>query len=202
MDSVALREWLDERLAPETCVELAENAYLFRRNQPVRHLNLVETGDCQLERTTADGHTLPLARLGTDQVVAEGSLFNEHYGCDCRAITRSRVRRYPRQAVLALLRSEPALAQAFLRALAHQVMELRTRLELRNVKSARERVALHLALHADRQGRYPVTGTYKMLAQNLGLSHEALYRTLARMESDGEIRREPNLIRIVRAGGG
>jgi CRP-like cAMP-binding protein len=32
-------------------------------------------------------------------------------------------------------------------------------------------------------------GTVKDLAQHLGLTHEALYRTLAAMQQDGEIKR-------------
>lgn len=79
-------------------------------------------------------------------------------------------------------------------------MDLRTRLELRNVKSAAERIALHLEVHADHQGRCRIAGSLKHLAQELGLSHEALYRALARLERDGKIRRETGMIQIIRDG--
>lgn len=197
MPSAELGNWLEEHQIAVTHSEVSEGGYLFRRNDPVRQLHVIAQGTCQLERTTLDGRALPLALLGPGQAVAEGSLFNDRYGCDCRVVDCARVRSYPRQAVLDLMIQQPTLALDWLSALAHQVMELRTRLELRNVKSARERITLHLALQADAQGRYTVPLSYKSLAQELGLSHEALYRTLARMEQAGEIRRGPRMIQII-----
>jgi DNA-binding Lrp family transcriptional regulator len=41
-------------------------------------------------------------------------------------------------------------------------------------------------------------GTLKELAADLGLTHEALYRTLARMTADGEIKRTGSIIRLTR----
>jgi CRP-like cAMP-binding protein len=40
-------------------------------------------------------------------------------------------------------------------------------------------------------------GTLKDIAANLGLTHEALYRTLAKMQHDGENERLKGKIRIV-----
>ena len=63
--------------------------------------------------------------------------------------------------------------------LARQVMTLRTRLEQRNIHSARDRVRHYLAINADPSGRTVVlSGTLKDMAAELGLTHEALYRTL------------------------
>ncbi len=74
--------------------------------------------------------------------------------------------------------------------LAQQVMALRTRLQQRGIRSVRERVRHYLALNAGSDGRTVVLkGTIKELAAELGLSHEALYRTLAEMTSKGEIKR-------------
>jgi CRP-like cAMP-binding protein len=83
--------------------------------------------------------------------------------------------------------------------LARQVMMLRTRLETRNIHSARERVRHFLAVNAGADRRtVVVSGTLKQLAADLGLTHEALYRTLARMAADGEITRNGTVIRIER----
>lgn len=194
------RTQLIEQLTPVSRAELTENAFLFRRGDPVQRLHVVTEGACQLERVTLEGHTLPLARLTAPAIVAEGSLFNERYGCDCRALQHTHVESYSRDAVLALLQREPGLALSWLQRLSHQVMELRTRLELRNVKSARDRIALFLELNADATGNCPLLGTYKQLAQELGLSHEALYRTLGAMEQEGVIRRDGKMIRIIRSG--
>jgi len=69
-------------------------------------------------------------------------------------------------------------------------MDLRTRMELRNIHSARDRVRHYLALHVGADGAtVAVNGTLKELAAELGLTHESLYRTLARMAAKGEIKR-------------
>ena len=83
--------------------------------------------------------------------------------------------------------------------LAHQVMTLRTRLERRNIHSARDRVRHFLTVNVNVDGRTVVLlGTLKQLAADLGLTHEALYRTLARMESEREITRTGTTIKINR----
>jgi len=69
-------------------------------------------------------------------------------------------------------------------------MNLRTRIEQRNIRSARERVRHYLALNVGADGRtVELAGTLKDLAAELGLSHEALYRALAALERAGAIKR-------------
>ena len=63
------------------------------------------------------------------------------------------VRLYPKPAVLAAFAKDRKAAQAFSATLARQVMSLRTRIEQRNIRSARERVRHFLALNADADGR-------------------------------------------------
>jgi CRP/FNR family transcriptional regulator, dissimilatory nitrate respiration regulator len=79
-------------------------------------------------------------------------------------------------------------------------MEVRTRLERRNIHSARERLRHYLVLHAGPDGRtIKLPGTIKELAADMGLSHEAVYRTLASMAAEGEISRSKTLIKLLRA---
>jgi CRP-like cAMP-binding protein len=100
------------------------------------------------------------------------------------------VRLYPKPAVLAAFAKDRKAAQAFSATLARQVMSLRTRLAQRDIRSARERLRHFLALNVGADGRtVTLRGTLKELAAELGLTHEALYRTLAALERAGEIRR-------------
>jgi DNA-binding phage protein len=76
-------------------------------------------------------------------------------------------------------------------------MSLRTRLERRNIQTARDRVRHYLALNVGPDGRtVALAGTLKELAGELGLAHEALYRTLSEMAADGEIERPKGAIRL------
>jgi CRP-like cAMP-binding protein len=112
------------------------------------------------------------------------------------------VRIYPKRAVLAAFERDPKAAQAFAATLARQVMNLRTRIEQRNIRSARERLRNYLALNAGADGRtVDLKGTLKDLAAELGLTHEALYRTLAALERGGEIKRGKGKIALLRKRG-
>ena len=109
------------------------------------------------------------------------------------------MRLYPKATLLAEFEREPKAAQAFTAMLARQVMNLRTRLEQRNIHSARDRVRHYLALNAGADGRtVKIAGTLKNLAAELGLTHEALYRTLADMAAAGEIGRLKGKIRLLK----
>jgi CRP-like cAMP-binding protein len=131
--------------------------------------------------------------------MAEASLFAATYLCDAIATTDAVVRLYPKAAVLAELDRNPKAARKFAAVLARQVMTLRTRLEQRNIRTARDRVRHYLAVSADVDGRtVALSGTLKDVASELGLTHEALYRTLAEMEADGEIERRKGAIRLLK----
>ena len=60
------------------------------------------------------------------------------------------------------------------------------RLELRDIRRAEERLlaVLHLRAEADAM---VIAGTWKDLAAELGLTQEALYRALSRLEQRGAI---------------
>ena len=94
---------------------------------------------------------------------------------------------YPKAALLATLRADPALLEAFTAELARRLQALRSRLELRDIRSARERVLQHLAsAAAGTDGRsIPIEGRLQDIAADLGLTREAFYRTLAALEAEG-----------------
>ena len=81
--------------------------------------------------------------------------------------------------------------------LARQLRAVRTRVERLSLKSAAERIR-HLLVSEGRGTRCEVVlgGTLKDLARNLGLTHEALYRTLAAMEREGVIERGDGVLRF------
>jgi CRP-like cAMP-binding protein len=159
----------------------------------------VVSGTVRLVRVDRSGREAILQAAGAGETVAEASLFSPAYHCDAIAATEAVVRLYPKAALLAELQRDPKFAKAFTAMLAHQVMSLRTRLERRNIHSARDRVRHYLTVNAGADGRtVALPGTLKELAADLGLTHEALYRTLARMESDGEIARLGSKIKIER----
>lgn len=172
---------------------------LFRSGQPTAGLYEVVSGTVRLVRVDGTGRKTVLHSADAGSTLAEASLFSPAYHCDAIATTAARVRLYQKGAILEVLRRSPDAARSFMVALAHQIMDLRTQLERRNIRSARDRVRHFLALNVgtDRV-TVPLHGNLKDLATDLGLTHEALYRTLARMTAAGEIKRSSGKIELSR----
>jgi CRP-like cAMP-binding protein len=170
---------------------------LFRRGAKTEGLLEVVAGRVRLTRVDRSGREVVLHVAGPGETLAEASLFSAQYHCDAIASTNAIVRVYPKREVLNAFQENPKAAQAFSAMLAHQVMNLRARIEQRNIRSAGERVRHFLTLNAGDDGRtINLSGTLKDLAAELGLSHEALYRTLAALEHSGEIKRKGSKITL------
>jgi CRP-like cAMP-binding protein len=169
---------------------------LFRRGDEPKGLFLVESGEVRLTRVDTAGREIILFRAHDGDLLAEASLFSNVYHCDATAAAPSVVRLFPKAALLEGFDRDPRAAQGFMAMLARQVMSLRTRLENRNLKTARERVLHHLAYNVD-GGSVAITGDLKAMAAELGLSHETLYRTLASLEAEGAIARGRHEIRLL-----
>ena len=173
---------------------------LFRQGDKVTAIYFVELGRLQLERRTFDGRPLILGTTPAGEFFVEGALFADSYRCDAVATEPSRVCIYPKVSILNALRTDPANAMSFLTLVAHQVIELRQRLEVMKVRSAKERVMLYFDFHADVDGGVVnLRSQLQDIAGELGLSREAFYRTLASLEREGAIERAGSLRAIARA---
>ena len=192
-----LRAWW--RSAPRRRRRLARDEFLFRRGDPIEALFRVEEGTIRLERHTIDGRRLILHVSGPGALIAEASLFAEAYHCDASAAEEAMVSACQRAELLAAMRGDPALALRFARLVAGQLQTLRQRLELRNIRSAEERVLLCLELKADAAGLVLVENRLQDIAAELGLTREAFYRALAALARRGLVRRDGTRIEILRS---
>lgn len=195
-------DWLIAKLPAAISVrELEQGQVLFRQGDDATAIFAVECGRLRLIRHTVDDRRVVLHTARAGDLFAEAALFSSSYHCDAVADAPSRLRVLSKAGLLAAFRTDPELAQKFMAVLARQVMSLRTRLELRSIRSARERVLQHLLLAAGDGRIAPIEGTLMDLAAEIGLTHEALYRALAALESDGAIARTADGIRLLQPGG-
>ena len=172
---------------------------LFRLGDKATGFYEVVSGRVRLVRVDRVGRETVLHVAGPAETLAEDSLFSGQYHCDAVANTDATVRVYPKRQVVSVFEKDPKALKTFTAMLAHQVMNLRTRLQQRNIRSARERVRQFLALNIGPDGRtVELHGTLKDLAAEIGLTHEALYRALAALERAGEIKRGGNRIMLLR----
>lgn len=181
---------------------LGEGETLFRQGDAADAIFAVAAGRLRLVRHTVDGRRIVLHTARAGELLAEAALFAQRYHCDAIADRASQVRVLSKPALLAAFRRDPALAERFMAILARQVMTLRTRIELRNIRSARERLLQHLLLAAGPDGRtVALDGTLIDLAAEIGLTHETLYRTLAALEDEGALKREGERIVLGKSAG-
>ncbi len=170
---------------------------LFHRRDEAQSVFAVQTGRLRLVRYTSEGKLVILQIVRNGESFAESALFSDLYGCDAVAETPSRVIVYPKQVLLTVLREQPDLAESFMSRLAGKNQFLKDRLELQSIRSARERVLQYL-LHTLQTGETTVNfdRPIKDIAAELGLTPEALYRTLAQMEKEGIITRTQRQITL------
>jgi CRP/FNR family transcriptional regulator, dissimilatory nitrate respiration regulator len=180
--------------------ELVAGQTLFRQGDAVAAIYAVERGRLRLVRHTIDDRKVVLHTAHAGELLAEAALFSATYHCDAVADVASRLRVLSKPELLAAFRGDPDFAQRFMGVLARQVMALRTRIELRTIRSARERLLQHLLLEAGAEGRLVrLDGSLMDLAAELGMTHETLYRTLAELEEEGVLERGDGGIRLLKS---
>ena len=168
---------------------------LFRQGDPVYAIFAVAEGGVRLVRHGADGRTLTLHTARAGESFAEAALFSDNYHCDAVTDIDSVVAIIPKPALLDAMARDRGLTEAFMALLASQVRDLRSRIELRNIRLARERVVAWLMLAGADRG-VTLNRPLNVVASEIGLSHEALYRALAKLAEDGVIERTERFIKL------
>ena len=177
---------------------VARGAAVFRQGDPATTVYVVETGRIRMARVLEDGTPLTLFVAEAGDSFAEASLSAAHYHCDAIAETDAVVLALPKTGLLTALAADPAQSLSVTLALASQVRDLRARLELRNIRSAALRVLAWLRLHASgNPPAMPLHRPWTMVAEELGLTREVLYRALAMLERQGQIQRKPGFVKLL-----
>lgn len=177
---------------------LAKGETLFNQGDPTFAIFAVRRGRVRLVRHLADGGIVPLYVARDGETFSEVALFSEVYHCDAVADVESEIEVHPKDALSQALHGNPEAARTFMAHLARQVIALRSRLEIRNIRSAKERVVQFLQLAVSEENR-SVTFAHplKDIAGDIGLTHEAFYRTLAKLETSGKISRNGRTITLL-----
>lgn len=167
------------RKLPGRSESYGAGSLLFRREETVRSLFLLESGSVALLRSREDGGLLLLHRARGPAIVAEASLHSPAYHCDGVCEENCDMFVVPMAKVRGALRSDPALAGQWQSWLARELQAARYRSELLTRKTVAARLDGWQELH----GALPPRGNWKNLAAELGVTPEALYRELARRQT-------------------
>jgi CRP-like cAMP-binding protein len=143
------------------------------------------------------GEEIVLHQAHAGEFFAEASIDSARYHCDAVAMETATVLRVSSADLTNLIAADSKFARQWISLLARQLRAVRTRVERLSLKSAAERIRHFLLSGAEGAAGYvKLNGTLKELARDLGLTHETLYRTLARMERSGQIERRGDEFRL------
>lgn len=174
--------------------DLEARKQLFRIGDSVQAVFTVIRGEVRLIRRDRNGTEVVLQR-SRGGFFAEASLHNKAYHCDAVAAERSMLLRFPVHAFRSALEEDAAFRDAWMTHLAREVRKLRAQCERLSLHSAADRV-LHYLESEGSDGSVVLTQTRKAWAAELGLSHEALYRTLKKLQGDAIIQVDGNEITL------
>lgn len=172
-------------------LRLARGDVLFRAGDPPLGLVLVRRGALELRRVSAEGRLIVLHRAGPGDSFAEASLFEPRHHCDAVATAPSLVTVHAAATLRGAAAADPSIGWRLAAHLAARLVAERARAERLAQPRAADRLldALH-ALPEDDEGLRHLGRSWKTLAAELGLTHEATYRALARLERAGLVRRD------------
>lgn len=178
---------------------LGPGELVFRSGSAARHVHFLAQGRVTLSRFGPQGEPVAIHVAQTGEYFAEASLHSDRYHCDAVVVVPSVVASIPSPGLRELLCRDPEFAMQWVAILSRQLRQTRARVERLSLKGAADRVR-HLLLIEGKGAahRYTVRGSVKDLAAELGLTHEALYRTLAAMERDGVIERRGSKFALMR----
>ena len=174
---------------------IAKNERIFLTGDRPEWMYYVVSGEITLERTGLQGEPVVLQRT-RQGFVSEASLKSAKYHCEALAIIDTTVVKIPIRELSGALECDPAFASRWIGMLNAEVRRLRLHCERLSMKSVKDRV-LHLINTEGQNGSYAAATGLKSLAGELGITHEALYRTLASLEKAKIINRADGVMSLV-----
>jgi len=176
---------------------LAKGETLFFQGDATFAIFVVRRGRVRLVRHLADGRTMALYIAHDGDTFSEAALFSEIYHCDAIADVDCDIEIHAKAPLLQALEGDTEASRVFMAHMARQVIGLRSRLEVRNIRSAKERVMQFIQLEISEPDMHVTfTRPLKDIASDIGLTHETFYRTLAELESLGLISRNARTITL------
>ncbi len=156
---------------------------LFRIGDSVRYIYLVVSGEARLIRVGPQGNEVILQR-SRGGFIAEASLDSRAYHCDAVVVEPTALLLFPVAAFRTTLEEELVFRKGWQSLLANEVRKLRAQCERLSLHSAVDRIG-HYIESEGTHGVVKLNQSRKAWASELGLTHEALYRALRRMQDDG-----------------
>jgi CRP/FNR family transcriptional regulator, dissimilatory nitrate respiration regulator len=174
---------------------LESGEHLFYQYDPTHSLFMLQSGTIRLLRYGNDGQEIDHYRVCAGEFFAEVALFDEMHSCSAIAEEPAQVIAFPKSEFWSALKQDFILLNAFMEQLAHRLHRTKVMLEVRGMRSTRERTLHYLRYMADSTGgTVQLDRSLKSISQELGMSPESLSRILKQLKSEGVITRTKRTI--------
>jgi CRP-like cAMP-binding protein len=147
---------------------------VFNLGDAIKTVYVVRSGTIHLVRHQEDGSPLILQRAKGGEILAKASVYSSHYHCDARAESAAVVWAISRNGLRRRLSESPEFAEAWARHLVDEVQRARLHAEILSLKTVSARLAAWIGWH----GTLPPKGRWSVIAQEIEVSPEALYREI------------------------
>jgi CRP/FNR family transcriptional regulator, dissimilatory nitrate respiration regulator len=176
----------------------AKGSVLFEVGKRPTSMFYVSAGEVTLQRHGVQGEPVILLRT-RHGFVGEASLQSDRYHCDAMAVADSEVTRIPLRELLDALKSDPPFALRWISTLNREVRRLRLQCERLSLNTVEARLVHLLETDGGAFG-FPLGAGLKSIAREIGVTHEALYRCVARLERQNVLRRDEEHLCLVSDG--
>ena len=169
--------------------------YLFHQGKKPEHMYFIVSGEAILTRANKHGEPITLQRC-KGGFVSEASLLTDVYHCDAIATHSGLAITLPIQSLRDAL-MDSAFSLKWVQLLSKEIMRLRTQSERLGMKDIKSKL-IHLIEADGKEGTLQLQSDLKSMASEIGVTHEALYRTIASLEKEGLLVRHPNSLELLR----
>ena len=169
--------------------------YLFEQGKVPEWMFYVVAGEVALSRLSNHGDTTILQRCKTG-FVSEASLLADVYHCDAVVTQSGTCLSVPTNTLREAL-TDNTFSLKWIQLLSREIMRLRTQAERLGLKDIKSKL-IHLIETEGRQGTLTIKSDFKSLAAEIGVTHEALYRTIATLEAKGVLQKKAGLLHLLK----
>jgi CRP/FNR family transcriptional regulator, dissimilatory nitrate respiration regulator len=190
-----------QQLPPElqqslTTLALTPGQLLIQQGEPAEAIYFLESGRVRLV-SFAEEQIITHSFIHAGESFVETALFSDTYACTAIAEVASRVSVISKQRFLDALHSSATLTEVYIRQLTQRFLNLKILLELRSIRSARERILRYLSLNVQPDGvTVNLQRSLKDWASELGLAADVVSRVLRQLHDEGTITRRKRQITL------
>lgn len=185
---------------------LRRGEILFHEGDEAEAMFAVEEGHMKLVRYSPRGKEMLLHLVRPGESFAEAALFGSGtYPATAVAVEKTRLWCLPRHRLEDLIRRSPEIGISMLASISIWTRKLASQLELLTQRRVEERLALYVVGRAGRQtlstgDAVTLSHPKNLIAALCGTAPEVLSRTFRRLEDDGVLAVEGDVLRILDAG--